>query len=110
MQDPWLKEPVKKQSTAFPLLETLRLYAGWVFFWSMSVLALIAFDTTRELPFAIPYIQDFAQLRTIVIIAAASFLFLLFAVLHRSLKMKKIYGALLAMVWLLAIGFVMQNI
>jgi hypothetical protein len=112
LQQPWVAEPVsvKKKASYAPLFETLRLYAGWVLFWASVLLVIMAYGETRHLPYRIPYIQDIAQIRSIVVVACSAFLFLLVSRIHRLFRGGAALGAALGILWILGLVFVMQNI
>ncbi|MDP6561808.1 MAG: hypothetical protein QF793_02685, partial [Candidatus Peribacteraceae bacterium] len=50
-------DTAEEPSTAayFPLLDTLRLYAGWLLAWYCIVYAIGAYQFMKELPFRLPY-------------------------------------------------------
>ena len=111
LQQPWVAESaLPKKNSYAPLFETLRLYAGWVLFWAGVLLVMMAYGEIRQLPFKVPYIQDIAQIRSIVVVACASFLFLLLSRLHGLLKSGFALGIGLTVVWALCVLFVMQNV
>ncbi|MBI2524191.1 hypothetical protein HYW11_03195 [Candidatus Peregrinibacteria bacterium] len=67
----------------YPLLDTLRLYAGWLLAWYVLVIALGAYQETRHLPFAIPLVEGLWQSVLIIRAAFGVFLFLMLSSLYR---------------------------
>lgn len=64
-------------STYFPLLDTLRLYAGWLVAWYCLVYALGGYQNARPLPFRIPYVEGLFLSPLVLSFTLAAFLFLL---------------------------------
>ena len=113
LQQPWVSDPAptqKKKNMYAPLFETLRLYAGWVLFWAGVLLVIMAYGEVRHLPYRVPYIQDIAQIRSIVVVACSAFLFLLASRIHSLFKGGIALGIGLGIVWILGLVFVMENI
>jgi len=67
----------EKLSTYFPLLDTLRLYAGWLLAWYCLVYALGSYQNERPLPFRIPYVEGLFLSPLVLSFTLAAFLFLL---------------------------------
>lgn len=76
-------EPTSQQSTYYPLLDTLRLYAGWLLAWYVLVIALGAYQETKNLPFHIPLVEGLWQSVLIIRAAFGVFLFLILTSLYR---------------------------
>jgi len=57
INDDELKTETQNERQYHPFFDTLRLYAGWLLAWYMSVYILGAFQHTRTLPFRIPYVE-----------------------------------------------------
>ncbi|MBI2117697.1 hypothetical protein HYT95_02255, partial [Candidatus Peregrinibacteria bacterium] len=70
-------------SSYYPLLDTLRLYAGWLLAWYVLVIALGAYQETKHLPFAIPLVEGLWQSVLIIRAAFGVFLFLMLSSLYR---------------------------
>jgi len=67
----------------YPLLDTVRLYAGWLLAWYILVIALGAYKETKQLPFTIPLIEGLWQSVLIIRAAFGVFIFLMLTSLHR---------------------------
>ncbi|MBI3619363.1 hypothetical protein HY213_05020, partial [Candidatus Peregrinibacteria bacterium] len=61
----------------YPLVDTLRLYAGWLLAWYGAVFALGGYQWTRTLPFKSDIVNDMLSSPFIVVASFATFLFLL---------------------------------
>ncbi|MDD5025796.1 MAG: hypothetical protein PHH13_00280 [Candidatus Peribacteraceae bacterium] len=70
----------------FPIIDTLRLYAGWLLAGYILAFALGSYQAFKPLPFEIPYVMAFLTSPLILSFCLAAFLFLLFTDLHRLLK------------------------
>jgi hypothetical protein len=71
--------------TYFPIVDTLRLYVGWVLAGYVLALLLGAYQLTKPLPFEIPFVLSFLYSPLILQLTLAGFLFLLFSTVHRFL-------------------------
>lgn len=69
----------------FPLADTLRLYAGWLLAWYALVYALGHYQSQREYPFRIPYVEGLLLSPLVLTFAIAAFLFLLLSGIHSKL-------------------------
>lgn len=69
--------PPQSPSSYFPLLDTLRLYAGWLLAWYCLVYALGSYQHTRPLPFRIPFVEGLFLSPLVLSFTWAAFLFLL---------------------------------
>ncbi len=69
--------------TYAPLIDTLRLYAGWLLVWYFIVYALGAVQLTRHLPVHSLIVSSLFSSQVIANCAFGVFLFLLFSALHR---------------------------
>lgn len=82
-------EPVKpekpKNTSYFPLFETLRLYAGWLLAWYGIIYVIGAYQHTKPLPFRIPYAESLFLSPLVLSFTFASFVFLLCSSLSKSL-------------------------
>jgi hypothetical protein len=84
------KKLSKKKSTNkkyFPLIETIRLYAGWLLAWYILVYALGGYQNSRDLPFSIPYVEALLPPYSSIVFSftIASFLFLLLTTLIKEI-------------------------
>ncbi|MEK7218663.1 MAG: hypothetical protein AAB728_04325 [Patescibacteria group bacterium] len=87
----------------FPLMDTLRLYAGWLLAWYFVIYALAGYQVTRRLPFRIGLLEDFLASTLVAQISATLFLFLLFTSLHRAVRGGVLLGFLLGLVGVIGI-------
>ena len=92
-----------------PLIDTLRLYAGWLLAWYVVIYAVGAYQASRDLPFRVPYVEAMLPPYSSLVLtfAVGAFLFLFVSSLHRILGKGIILGTVL---WLLGItGFVVYR-
>jgi hypothetical protein len=68
----------------YPFLDTMRLYAGWLLAWYAVVYALGLYQTTRSLPFQIPYLMGIYASPLVLSFALAAFLFLLMTSIYKT--------------------------
>ena len=80
-QDPARNEPI----AYVPLTDTMRLYAGWLLAWYSMVYLLGSYQTTKQLPFEIPFVQGLFLSPLVLSFAFGTYLFLLLTSIHRSL-------------------------
>ena len=66
-----------------PLLDTFRLYAGWLLAWYFLLLMLGGYEFTHAAPFQFPILEDFLLSPLVQKLAFAAFLFLLLSTLYR---------------------------
>jgi len=97
-----------KEPQYYPIVDTLRLYAGWLLAWYTLVYALGFYKTTRELPFEIPYLNGIYYSPLVLSFTLGSFLFLLFTSIHRYSGRGFIRGLLIAILGIAA--FVLYRI
>lgn len=83
-----------------PLLDTLRLFAGWLLGWYGLIYLLGALQLKGILPEDLPLIQGLFTSGLILRLTFATFLFLLFSSLHRTIHKGAGMGALLTIVGL----------
>lgn len=76
-------EPTSQPAIYYPLLDTLRLYAGWLLAWYVLVIALGAYQGTKNLPFTIPLVEGLWQSVLIIRATFGVFLFLVLTSLYR---------------------------
>lgn len=60
-----------------PIVETLRLYAGWLLAWYCLVYAIGSYQYMKDLPFRIPYADSLFLSPLVLTFTFAAFLFLL---------------------------------
>ena len=104
-----IAEKIKPEVKYFPLLDTLRLYAGWLLYWYFLIFAFGSYDFTRELPFEIPLVSGLFQSPVIISFALGAFLFLMLTSLHRVLHRGIGTGLALTAVWFIAMGMYRMN-
>lgn len=85
-------------ATYFPLLDTLRLYAGWLLAWYVLVVTLGAYQETKELPFTIPLVEGLWQSVLILRAAFGVFLFVMLSSLYRFFRSRGWMGGGLGMI------------
>ena len=73
----------------FPLLDTLRLYAGWLLAWYCLVYAVGSYQFMRELPVRIPYADSLFLSPLVLSFTFAAYLFLLLSGWYVSAGRKK---------------------
>lgn len=104
--------PAKPHPLYLPITETLRLYAGWLLAWYLLVYALGAYQSTRQLPFRIPYVEAFLPGNSALVLtfALACFWFLLFTTLRQGLPKHWSVGFLVYGVMLLTFAWYRANV
>lgn len=89
-----------------PLIETARLYAGWLMAWYGMVFLLGGQQAAGKLPLRIDWLEGIYRSPLIVICAFATFLFLLLTEIHGALRGGAASGFLLLLAWVaLTTGF-----
>ncbi len=87
VQDPlseaWKEDAELRKKMYYPLVDTFRLYAGWLLAWYMVVLAVGSSQRLHAVPWKIALIEELFSTPLILSFTAATFLFLLFTDLHR---------------------------
>ena len=69
---------VSQESLYFPIIDTLRLYAGWLLAWYAIIYGLGSYQASRTLPFEIPYLMGIYYSPLVLSFTLGAFLFLLF--------------------------------
>jgi hypothetical protein len=82
----------------YPLVSTLRLYAGWLLAWYGLFVALGFYTHVRTLPWYIPFVEGFYLSPLIFSFVVAIFLFLLLTSVHRALRGGLFFGVILIMI------------
>lgn len=95
---PGIEEP----QAYYPLISTLRLYAGWLLAWYAVFVMLGYYSLNREVPLQIPFVAAFSSSPLIFTFTVATFLFLLLSSLHRAM-----HGRLVSGIMFTVIGVVM---
>ncbi len=97
--EPKVAEPEKPHidlGKYFPLLDTLRLYAGWLFAWYAVVMALGYYAHVRYLGYSIPFVAGLFESPLVFGFLLATFLFLLMTSILRALKGGVVLGSAFA--------------
>ena len=94
----------------YPIVDTLRLYAGWLLAWYALVYAFGYYTTTRELPFEIPYLNGIYYSPLVLSFTAGSFLFLLVTSIHRLAGRGFVRGLLLGTIGIAAFVLYRVNV
>lgn len=94
----------------FPLSDTFRLYAGWLLAWYCLVYLLGAYQSLKQLPFTIPFIDGLFQSPLVLNFAFGTFLFLLFSTIHRWMGRGLWKGIGLTIVWLALVTWFVVNV
>ena len=81
-----LKKATEKKSMYVPIVETLRLYAGWLLTGYFIAFSLGYYQLLKDLPFDIPYVLAFFYSPLILSFTLAAFLFLLATELQKFVK------------------------
>lgn len=79
----------------YRIIETLRLYAGWLLAWYGLIYALGSYQHVRQLPFRIPYAQALFLSPLVLSFCFAAFLFLLLSTMHSIARKGKLIGFIL---------------
>lgn len=77
-----VKEKTAKQAY-FPIVDTLRLYGGWLLAWYCLVYAFGFYQSSKDLPFRIPYVESLFLSPLVLSFTLVAFLFLLLSELHK---------------------------
>jgi len=79
----------------FPLLETLRLYAGWLLAWYAIVYAVGSYQFMKDVPFHIPYAESLFLSPLVLSFTFAAYLFLLLTGIYKMTGRSKKIGIVL---------------
>lgn len=107
---PWtntdeIAAPVMAQKTEdetisyVPLLDTLRLFAGWLLAWYAVVYLLGSFRMNGKLPFEIPFLDGLFESWLVLRFTFGTFLFLLLGTIHERTGRGAGKGVALGLVW-----------
>lgn len=94
----------------FPLIDTLRLYAGWLLAWYCLVYALGNYQYARALPFRIPYVEGLFLSPLVLSFTLAAYLFLLFSSIWKILGKGFVRGGVLAILGIGAFVLYRMNV
>ncbi len=94
----------------YPLVDTLRLYAGWLMAWYFVIYALGTYQFLRELPFKSDVLSQFFSSGLVLQFSSASFLFLLLSEIHSRLGRGIMKGILLTLAGLFFFALFRANI
>lgn len=86
----------------YPLVDTLRLYAGWLLGFLIVIYAVGGMQMTRVLPVRAPLLDEWMRSPSIRAVAAITFLFLFLSTIHRLLN-----GGIWKAIGLTILGFVL---
>lgn len=102
--------PSKASHSYAPLIDSLRLYAGWLLGWYFLLYVLSGYEFTRHLPFQIPLVNDLSTTDVVLDVTFGLFLFLLCTSAHRALGRHASHGVLLLLLgtlfWGLFVWFI----
>jgi hypothetical protein len=108
-QDPWVgEEPIRTQEY-YPLIETLRLYAGWLLAWYIVVYALGSYLSLNEVPWTPMILSDLVESPVLQLFTLGAFLFLLGTTIHRMLGRGVLKGIILTIIFVGMLGVYAVN-
>ncbi|MFA6522967.1 MAG: hypothetical protein WCS85_01200 [Candidatus Peribacteraceae bacterium] len=93
----------------YPLLDTLRLYAGWLLAWYFVIEALGSYQYLRRLPFQLSALDGLFRSLLVIRLSAAAFLFLLLSTVHCMLGRGIAKGIILTLVGIVLLGVFVAN-
>ncbi|MFA5799452.1 MAG: hypothetical protein WC840_00660 [Candidatus Peribacteraceae bacterium] len=94
----------------FPLLSTIRLYAGWLLAWYALFVALGYYSHVRTLPWNVPFVEAFYLSPLIFTFVVAIFLFLMLTSLKRALGGGIFTGFIFTILGIGALVFVRMSV
>jgi len=94
--DPVSNKPDVESVAYFPLLDTLRLYAGWLLAWYGMVYVVGAYQFMKDVPFHIPYAESLFLSPLVLSFTFAAYLFLLISGVFKLTGRSKKVGIVLA--------------
>jgi hypothetical protein len=92
-----------------PLVDTFRLYAGWLLAWYSLVYLLGSYQYLKGLPFEIPFLEGLFLSPLVLKFAFGTFLFLLVSSVHRAMGRGIWKGVFLTIVWLVLVTLFSLN-
>ncbi|MBI3336560.1 hypothetical protein HYZ98_03280 [Candidatus Peregrinibacteria bacterium] len=93
-----------------PLIDTLRLYAGWLLVWYGLIFAIGTYQYRGIIPFRSELIAGLASSTTVLVSAFGVFIFLMFSSLHKTLHGGIFKGMVLTCLWVLGTAWFAVNI
>jgi hypothetical protein len=93
----------------YPLMDTLRLYAGWLLAWYFVIEALGSYQYLRTLPFRLSALDGLFRSLLVIRISAAAFLFLLLSTVHCMLGRGIAKGIILTLTGIVLLGVFIAN-
>ena len=93
-----------------PLVDTLRLFAGWLLAWYAVVYLLGSFQLNGKIPYDIPFLQGLFESPVVLRFAFATFLFLMLTNIHTWLGKGAGKGAALGIAGIIVWGLFHLNV
>lgn len=87
--------------TYIPLVDTLRLFAGWLLAWYALVYLLGSYSMSGKIPFEVPFLQGLFESPLVLRFSFGTFLFLALSSLHAWLGKGTGKGIMLAVLWII---------
>ncbi len=107
---PVAKSAPTASTVYYPVIDTLRLYAGWLLAWYFLIYAFGSYQATRALAFRAPYLDDLFLSPIVLTFTFGAFLFLLLSSLHRAFGRGPVKAAGLMVAGLIVLFLFRQNI
>ncbi len=98
------------EHTYVPLIDTFRLFAGWLLAWYAIVYLLGSAQALKQLPFEIPFIEGLFLSPLILRLTFATYLFLLFTTMHKAWGKGTGKGMILTLIGLALYAFFHVNV
>lgn len=92
-----------------PLIDTLRLYAGWLLACLSAVYIAGSYQELRHLPFHLDILKEWVDSATILQVTVTTFVFLLLSAVHRAVGKGVWRGVALAVLGFLALVIFKAN-
>jgi hypothetical protein len=93
-----------------PLVDTFRLYAGWLLAWYSIVYLLGSYQFTKGLPFEIPFLEGLFLSPLVLKFAFGTFAFLMLSGIHRAMGRGLWKGLFLTVVWVALVTLFSLNV
>lgn len=93
------KPTLPTEPTYYPLIDTLRLYAGWLIAWYGLIFAVGAYQHRGVLPFHSELIAGLASSPIVLSSAFGVFFFLMLSSIHKRISGGILKGIILTVVW-----------
>ncbi len=97
-----VSKPTTKNVAAgnyIPLVDTLRLFAGWLLAWYALVYLLGSYSMSGKLPFEVPFLQGLFESPLVLRFSFGTFLFLALSSIHAWMGKGTGKGIVLGIVW-----------